>query len=65
MLIKQSHLKDSVYLTDKDFKYLIDRNQIRTPFFLIQSSHKTELEYYTPIDPVTDHKLNYNAIVNS
>lgn len=36
------------YLNEDDVKLLMKHNRVRTPFFLIEASENTKVDYYMP-----------------
>ena len=36
------------FLTEKDVKFLMDHNKLRTPYVLVEAAENTRVDYYTP-----------------
>lgn len=50
------------YLNDKDVKQLMRHNQICTPFFLIEASENTKVDYYVPTEKLEQWEQFWNGV---
>lgn len=44
------------YLTEKDVRWLMNHNKLRTPYILVEAGEKTKVDYYTPKNKQTTRK---------
>ena len=43
-----SELLDYAFITEEDVRFLMNHNQLRTPYVLIEASENTKVDYYSP-----------------